>query len=366
MNVNAKFVIRHCHINYVAPVQRSAVKFWRWWSAELLELLPTELRQVITEKPRNLFAQVSGDEFVFFVGLIDCMQEIGRRPVKSDDNSPPIDPDGSGEVVLLLPPDQFLETRLTLPAATEENLRDVLGFEMDQISPFSSNDVYYDFIVAGRSPTSQTIDVDVFITRRDIVDRLVTSLRTLGLRPRSVSARNTRGGPRSVNLLPVPRGRSSRNSKHVIKSSLAAAAIVLLIAVATIPLIQKHRLIGTLEPQVTQAMEAANEGAAMRRDMEEIIRASRDLVLRKESQPMLMRIVDEMTKILPDDTWVTRLDVSGSEIQIQGQSRSAASLIGIVESSALFESARFRSPVTQVPQSDVERFHLSANWSAEQ
>jgi len=70
--------------------------------------------------------------------------------------------------------------------------------------------------------------------------------------------------------------------------------------------------------------------------------------------------MDELTRILPDDTWITRLDIKGSELEIQGQSSSAAALIPLIESSSILQNPRFRSPVTQIPRSDAERFQLSA------
>jgi hypothetical protein len=36
-------------------------------------------------------------------------------------------------------------------------------------------------------------------------------------------------------------------------------------------------------------------------------------------------------------------------------------LIAIVESSPYFENARFRSPVVQIPGTNMDRFHLSAD-----
>jgi len=79
---------------------------------------------------------------------------------------------------------------------------------------------------------------------------------------------------------------------------------------------------------------------------------------------MTIALIDEMSRILPDDTWLTRVDIAGREIQVQGQSLSAAALIELLEKSPVFENVRFRSPVTQVPRTEAERFHLSADWSS--
>ncbi len=75
----------------------------------------------------------------------------------------------------------------------------------------------------------------------------------------------------------------------------------------------------------------------------------------------MTQLLDDMTRIIPDDTWVNRVDFSDGEIQLQGQSGAAAGLIGLIEASPTFHNARFRSPVTQIARTSQERFHLSAD-----
>ena len=89
--------------------------------------------------------------------------------------------------------------------------------------------------------------------------------------------------------------------------------------------------------------------------------ASQFLIEKKASDILVVEVVDQVSRILPDHTWIARLDLTGTELQIQGQSAAASSLIGLIESSAWFENARFRSPVVQITGTDYARFHLSAN-----
>jgi general secretion pathway protein L len=84
-------------------------------------------------------------------------------------------------------------------------------------------------------------------------------------------------------------------------------------------------------------------------------------VEKKQATPLVLEIVNEVTRILPDDTWINQLDIKEQEVQIQGQSTSAAALIPSIESSEILQNARFRSPVTKMPGSSTERFHISAD-----
>jgi general secretion pathway protein L len=95
---------------------------------------------------------------------------------------------------------------------------------------------------------------------------------------------------------------------------------------------------------------------------------TRQLEQKKRSTLMVTQIINEVSRILPDDTWISRFDIAENELQLQGQSSSPAALIAIVESSSLLHNARFRSPVIQIPGTSEERFHLSADiaWSLDQ
>ena len=75
---------------------------------------------------------------------------------------------------------------------------------------------------------------------------------------------------------------------------------------------------------------------------------------------MIVELIDEISRILPDHTWIARLDLSDDELQIQGQSSASSSLIGIIESSPWFENARFGSPVVQIAGTETDRFHITA------
>jgi len=350
-------------VAYIAPLQRRVLVFWRWWSKELVALLPTSMQQAIAASNERLFAQVSGKNLVVFQGSIERMQELAQFPLDAVDSALPDIQANARQVVLLLPPDRILDTTVTLPAATEENLREVLAFEMDQLTPFTVDQVYYGFDIVDRSSAKGTIDLRLLVSPRSAVDELLSALQRVRLRPSVVSAKADSERLHDINLLPRDHVQKARAATQWLNTGLASTALVLLAAVIAIPLLQKQQQVAELEPQVTAAMEAAQEGSRLKRNIELVTTGSTELVARKEARPMTIAIIDEMSRILPDNTWLSRIDIASDEIQVQGQSEAAESLIGLIEESPAFENARFRSPVTQIQQTDAERFHLSANWS---
>ncbi len=363
MNGTLQTQLARLSINYIAPLQRHARTFWRWWSAELLTVLPDSMRQSIASSDEYLFVQISGTDLVVFRGTIERMQELARFPIDAHDSALPDIDQSSHQTTVILPPQKVLETTVTLPAATEENLREVLAFEMDQLTPFSVDDIYYGFEIVERSSSKNTIAVHLLATPRKTIDELLPVLRRAGLSPDVITTKAGSTRLNDINLLPRQQLDRAEINTRWLYAGLSAVVSLLLIAAIATPLIQKQRLINELQPQVTIAMEAAKEGSRLKQNIELIATGSSALLLQKEARPMAMVLINEMSKILPDDTWLTRIDIAGKEVQIQGQSSTAASLIGLLEESPVFENVRFRSPVTQIPRTDAERFHLSADWS---
>jgi hypothetical protein len=73
-------------------------------------------------------------------------------------------------------------------------------------------------------------------------------------------------------------------------------------------------------------------------------------------------VLVEVTKALPDDTWVSIFELNGNELHLIGTSTSAASLIERLSAGPLFDHPRFRAAITpQAASRDkgAERFDVA-------
>jgi general secretion pathway protein L len=358
------------NLKFALPLWRELGSFWSWWTGVLLGMLPGEIRRRILPGAIRLYLDWEDGEVVASMGTAESHREVARYATRAGAQEPDKDHHfrigRARNIVFCLPRDKVLLKQFTLPLAAEENLREVLGFELDRETPFTAEQVYYDAIVLERRPREHTLALQLILTPRQALDAMLARIGNLGFQPQQVTVRDTVGNPLIANLLPPQeRGRSTDKVKYI-NLALGTVALLLLIVVVSLPLVHKARVIHTLESAVDIATEKADLASKLREKVDQLNKGSRFLVDKKQSTPLRVGTVAELTRILPDDTWVTRLDIKGSEVQIQGQSASAAALIPLLESSPELHNARFRSPVTQTRHAKTkERFHLSVETVSE-
>lgn len=83
-------------------------------------------------------------------------------------------------IVISVPKSWAILKAVEFPAAVRENLTDVVAYEMDRLTPFGSDEVYYDFKTL--SADSQLLRMVVIAARADRIDPYLQAFREKGLR----------------------------------------------------------------------------------------------------------------------------------------------------------------------------------------
>jgi len=79
---------------------------------------------------------------------------------------------------------------------------------------------------------------------------------------------------------------------------------------------------------------------------------------RKYETPAGVIVLEALSQLLPDHTYVTELHLAGNKLQISGITSDAPSLIPLIEQSKHFTRATFYAPTTRSPSDPGERFHI--------
>jgi general secretion pathway protein L len=81
---------------------------------------------------------------------------------------------------------------------------------------------------------------------------------------------------------------------------------------------------------------------------------------RKREVPSSVIVIEALSQVLPDHTYLTELRIIGDRLQIVGVSRDAPALIRLIEQSSHFTRATFFAPTTRSPGEPGEHFNIEA------
>jgi general secretion pathway protein L len=353
----------------MAAVSRPVGRFFAWWLGELGACVPAGLRGMLNGRRHQIAVDYREREVELYHRGRNGWRSLGKVPV--DSGAPAAGRAacsavlrgirrGSAEIVLRLPADKVLRRRVELPLAAVENLREVLAFEMDRLTPFRAADAAYDYRVFATNRETQRVTVDLAVAPAALVDEGVHVAAALNLSPDRVGVANG-ADPEVVrfNLLSSP-GDGSSHFLRRLNIALAAVFCLLLAAAALWPLHREQQELATLEARLQQGRTAAAAAEALRTRLAKELDRKSFLAQRRQATPLAVAVLKDLTERLADDSWLVQLHMGSGQLMLSGYAPAAAALVPVLEDSDLLSDVRFSSPVMPDSRISRERFNLSA------
>jgi general secretion pathway protein L len=271
-----------------------------------------------------------------------------------------------GRVGIRLPAAAALSTEMTLPLAAQANLGQVVSFELDRRTPFKNDEVYHSERVVRRDSATQRLLLELTVVPRALIDEVMGLAADLDLTVDHVEAASADpASAPSGNLLPTQTQPLAARLPGVAVATLAGLAVVLGAIALLIPLYQVHTTAHALALEMAESKRQADESLRLQKAIDGEIQESGFLGTRKRQAPSISELLQTLTRLLPDDTWLTELGVTGSEVQLTGYAASAAAVLGLVDQSKRLAEASFRSPVIQDQKTNREQFNIAARFVPE-
>jgi general secretion pathway protein L len=347
-------------------IARFAMQFLRWWGAELLALFPRRLRRRLTAFTPSLRFELLGSR------LLLRMRHRGRRRTLGSWDLTEVDTALTGAVeravrgaglkrtpVLLRPaPEQVFRCMLSLPEQAQENLREVLAFEIDRRTPFRPDRVFATHRIVRRQPDQERIEVELIVVPRRTLAPVLTIVAGCGLSSPKMEIPGPSRHARSVIPVFSPEEGTGHRRPWLAASAVTLTA-TLLVAALVIRLDRLDDERYRLDEAIRVATAEAVKADQLREEIAVLSQETAAFLDRKRTAPPLLAVLNEIARLLPDHTWIQEVQVRGKEIQIRGQSASAAGLVELIEYSPTFRKANFTSPITRHPNEERERFHLA-------
>jgi general secretion pathway protein L len=348
-------------------------RFFAWWGRELVALLPARWRALLAERAEALLLEMRSDQLAIWrqtgnacveatavaLDAGDAERKAAIERVRAQVDDPNL------RTFYCIAPGRALRREFTLPVAAENNLRQVLAFEMDRQTPFKADQVYFDYRLGARDPAARNLQITLIVVPRAPLDADLARLSAGALQLDGVDC--WREGPGSgrmgLNLLPAERRPRRVNPRLRLNLGLAAGAVVLLVTVMLLSLANRESALAAMTAQVEKAQNAAKQVSGLKKSLTDSIAAANFLNCRKHETPVMVALVADLSQRLPDDTYLERLAIDEkNKIDVQGLSDNTTKLTEGLTLSEIVENPSFQGTIQQDPRTHKDRFNMSLEF----
>ncbi len=346
-------------------------RFLAWWGGELRACLPLRWRQRFRVSDQSiLLHREDGALVVAAVREKDAI-ELGRLTLEPPEALPAalnelLDEDSrESRRVLLVSPGVVLRRTLHLPVAALDNLSSVLGFELDRQTPFRADQVHHDSRVLAHPADARQVPVQLALVTRETMARELAAIDGLASTLGAVDVADAGGGRSGFNFLP-PEQRARRNHTFALLMVALATLVLFFLWLGMTRMIDNRAdALQRLQAEVEVRRGEARAVTRLRDELDAAAAGANFLAVEKANQPSMLLMLDELTRLLPDDTFLERLSAARGELSLAGQSSQAPQLVKLLQDSVNFRGAALSGPIQPDARSGKDRFNVAARFGAE-
>jgi general secretion pathway protein L len=340
--------------------------FYRWWLGALSALL---MRQPSAAQPWRilLMRRESGLEIVENAGgKVVSLATLGSRRAGPAPTSVATAlraaAQSSAPVVLRLSPEEVVERSIQIPKGASDVIEPVLRNQMNRIVPWPQEETVFGYTATENgSGAAGQIDVTVAATTRAVLDAALAETRAFGIEPGLVDyapREELRAGTVLLSLSADPRLRMARR----LNACLAALLAICLSAggAGAYRLWQAEEEQAELQARIATARKRIAEAGSQHAQNRALREAAAALIQRKANEPPVIRLIDALSRSLPDNAYLAELEIQGGAARMTGKSDEATALIAAIEAAPEYEDVGFAAPTTRDADGGAESFTITA------
>jgi general secretion pathway protein L len=343
-----------------APLQVSQLiaRFGHWWLREFLALFPERVAQWMTGTGKIALLLVQDEAFVELrLRANGGAQLDDMRVARNEYTAASIDgfllrnklTREDVTIAVALRPEQFFKRTLVLPLQAANAVEGIVARDLAEKTPFRLADIHYDYAIVQ--------EADKLIVTQQLVKR------DSGFLVAATQCGETAQAP----AITLHRDRSDRTSvARYTALALAGCAVVLALIAGGIDYWRQQSALDALGPQIAEMRPRAQEVRDAFAQLQHRQSSFGHLLARKQRAPALLDIWDEVTRLVPDDSWLTELHVTEASpsqeyrLAVSGFSTAAAKLVVVFDRSPLFHEAALTTAIALDANEQRERFALQA------
>ena len=258
-------------------------------------------------------------------------------------------------VEIVLRPARFLFRPLELPARAADFLDGIVRAQIDRLTPWSAGDAVFG-CSAPVAQGSESITTLIAAAPRRLAIGYVEAVS--GYHPSAIAIVTEAAEGGRIKVFE----QKSRGAIDPVRLSRTLQAVLAVAAVTTVVgSIAAGYLADSLSAQESELEQQITQRRAAIRGSDGGERSPVALLERRKYEtPASVIVLESLSRLLPDHTYVTEMHLAGNKVQIAGITRDAPSLIPLIEQSQHFTRATFYAPTTRSSTDPGERFHIEA------
>jgi general secretion pathway protein L len=359
--------------NASLQVSQLIARVGHWWLREFLALFPERVAQWLTGSGKITLVLAQDEAFVELrLHSSGGAQLNGMRVARDEYTAASIDDflrhnklrRSDVTIAVVLRPEQFFTRKLVLPRQAGNAVDGIVARNLAEKTPFRLENIYYDYaIVRG----ADKLTVTQQLAKRDTVEAAAIAfgieVSDIGFLDAATQQKNAAREP----AITLHRDRSERKSwTRRAALALAGGAVLLALTAGGIDYWRQQSALDALGPQIAKTRQQAQEVRDAFTKLEHRQNSFSHLLARKRHAPALLDIWDEVTRLVPGDSWLTELHVTDASpsqdyrLAVSGFSTAAAKLVVTFDRSPLFREAALTTAIALDPTEQRERFALQA------
>lgn len=356
-------------LNFNKNVTIEIKPFLRWWARELAFLVPIKIRQFFHTPQTAIIVRSKGEQFELSYE-INGEQKYLATVVRDISKAQAVKNLLAGErfknavFVLRLSNADALSKTVNLPLAAQANVTQVVSYELDRYSPFKAEQVYFATRIERVDTEAAQLAVQLLLTPKKHLESLYNDCKNLGITPSVVDVEDSPNDLQNLhsayNLLPQNLQLKVKNTSRWIIGTLFISLILLGFSSLILPVWLEYQAVEELENKISKIDKEVKAIKNLQAEMDSLREETQLLINEKTAAPPIIVILNEISALMQDDSWLSYLQYSDGQIQLQGESKAASNLLADLEASDYFAKVNFASPVTQDKASGLERFQITA------
>lgn len=251
--------------------------------------------------------------------------------------------------------DRAIVNDMQLPEGAKPLLAAILKNKIESLAPWPIEDTAWGY-VAGEASRG-TVPVTVGIVGRKAMAQPLQSLLAAGIKPARVEI------AAGETTIAIDHSSDARRQKVSTGLRLAFGAVAFLIAATGayggLMAWRDSRALAAITERTEELKRELAGRNTENGDNGQVAEATKLVDIRKQQRPMVA-VVNELTKAIPDGSWLTAIDFVDGTVTLQGRGGPPTELIRSLEAAEAFSSVNFAAATQRDEEAGADVFGISA------